>query len=948
LGHVSERAEVALTARGILRALPLLGEDGLRQAKDQIGGDFILCLLRSLNAILIFCNNPEDTSLLRIIGEHKSEIDRRRDSILFLPSIWRDCTALLKHALLVCKDPKSHAQNELASLSYKAFGQGSMHDFSSTRQSRAALILALRADTTLINSSVSATALFEMPLWPLDIQPHPISTSKAGLVAFQTVHPSFAVWDDWYQARVEGGVSIFKERLIALLPPEVASLGYVGANARIAEILSGRARQPLNRVRAIFLGHGEAGKTSLIRSIHGDPVIGGDQEMTRGLQISTSSAREHGSAVSVTETRSKDDLTIHYWDFGGQVMVHHTHQFFLRSNCLYVVVIDGRRNERATEDARYWLEHVRAYADDAPVMIVGNKVDLSPVQLDLFSLKQIFPNIVDYYPVSCTEASGKYKIEFDRFYRDFFLLLQGPVLTRQALLTEAEFSVLTAIQDNAKRNPFVNISRFLAICRKNGTTDDGESERQLINLFDKLGIVIHFPTIPLLGDLLLNPEWLTRAVYEIMYSPELRDSGGIITPSDVFDILNSSEFVDNFGRTLKYDARQSRFIIDVMKQFQLAYSVEGRAERIVVPALLQAQQPTNDFDRADAFGFRIRFEGFMPTHILPTIIVDRSAEIHNDEVWRFGVRLKSRLSDVEAMVQADEHARTITVWMKGEEVAEYLGVLRDRIHHSLSRIGHIRYYEEIFLPSGAALERNSSVDSWENYRQIRAALRNYARLPTDTKPSRIPFVATNEREYDLGLVRSGLPELDGSIRILYLAANPIDSTSLDIEEEIRALQVELRGSRYRQKISFAPRHAVRPDDLVRYVRDEKPNIVHFSGHGNAEGIALRKDNGEVAMVSGSALRTFLHQRGVRLVVLSSCYSSAQADEISEVVDAVIGTSAAIEDGAAKKFAVAFYRSLGDGLSVSGALRDGRDAVILNGTDDVFCAIGNLNFAFVED
>jgi len=70
------------------------------------------------------------------------------------------------------------------------------------------------------------------------------------------------------------------------------------------------------------------------------------------------------------------------------------------------------------------------------------------------------------------------------------------------------------------------------------------------------------------------------------------------------------------------------------------------------------------------------------------------------------------------------------------------------------------------------------------------------------------------------------------MRILFLAANPTTTDAIDLEEELRSLETELRGVSHRDKITFTPRHAVRPDDLIRYVRQDKPNVIHFSGHGS--------------------------------------------------------------------------------------------------------------------
>jgi hypothetical protein len=184
------------------------------------------------------------------------------------------------------------------------------------------------------------------------------------------------------------------------------------------------------------------------------------------------------------------------------------------------------------------------------------------------------------------------------------------------------------------------------------------------------------------------------------------------------------------------------------------------------------------------------------------------------------------------------------------------------------------------------------------------------------------------------------------MRILFLAANPTTTNSLDLEEELRSLQSELRGAKFREKIVCFAGHAVRPDDLIRHIRDVRPNVIHFSGHGDQSGILLRNDGGEDVIVSGASLERFFSNREIELVVLNSCYSEQQARSILNSVKAVVGTSDVVEDEAARRFTVAFYRALGNGFSIKDAFRDGGDAVDLYGLNDVFLCDGDLDLTMV--
>jgi hypothetical protein len=187
-----------------------------------------------------------------------------------------------------------------------------------------------------------------------------------------------------------------------------------------------------------------------------------------------------------------------------------------------------------------------------------------------------------------------------------------------------------------------------------------------------------------------------------------------------------------------------------------------------------------------------------------------------------------------------------------------------------------------------------------------------------------------------------------TMRILFLAANPSQTSSLDLEEDLRSLEQELRGVKFRDAITLMARHAVRPDDLIRHVRAYKPNVIHFSGHGSKAGIILRDDTGGYQAVEGANLKRFLEGRGVDLVVLNACYSQGQADTIYGAVKTVVGTTDAVGDEAARRFTVAFYRAIGDGLSVGEAFRDGGDAVALHGLIDVFRSEGDLDLILVNE
>jgi hypothetical protein len=178
------------------------------------------------------------------------------------------------------------------------------------------------------------------------------------------------------------------------------------------------------------------------------------------------------------------------------------------------------------------------------------------------------------------------------------------------------------------------------------------------------------------------------------------------------------------------------------------------------------------------------------------------------------------------------------------------------------------------------------------------------------------------------------------VNILAFAANPLGD--LKIDEEIRAIREEIEQANHGRGIDLRYQPATRRGDLIEYLDKHGPRVVHFSGHGSggksgahgtrdllpaeagqASQIYLVGPDGQPVPVAQKALASlFKARRGnIRLVVLNACFTSSQAEAISQVIDCVIGTNRAIGDEAAREFSKRLYRTLADGGTVKQAFDD---------------------------
>jgi hypothetical protein len=164
------------------------------------------------------------------------------------------------------------------------------------------------------------------------------------------------------------------------------------------------------------------------------------------------------------------------------------------------------------------------------------------------------------------------------------------------------------------------------------------------------------------------------------------------------------------------------------------------------------------------------------------------------------------------------------------------------------------------------------------------------------------------------------------IKILYLAANPINTGHLRLQEEARDLEERIRLGLHREAFEVIHCLAVRPKDLLRGLQEVQPHIMHFSGHGNYDKeIVLQDDNGYSRPIAPQDLADLvnLFKTNLKVVLLSCCYGRPQAEALNRVLDFTIGMDEPISDAGAVSFSAAFYQVLASGGSIKQAFESAR-------------------------
>ena len=185
------------------------------------------------------------------------------------------------------------------------------------------------------------------------------------------------------------------------------------------------------------------------------------------------------------------------------------------------------------------------------------------------------------------------------------------------------------------------------------------------------------------------------------------------------------------------------------------------------------------------------------------------------------------------------------------------------------------------------------------------------------------------------------------IKILYLAANPRDTSHIRLQEEAREMESRIRQSLHRDAFKFVHYLAVRPRDLLRGLQEVEPHILHFSGHGTQnQEIVLETDDGNSQPVAPRDLAELvsLFNTNLKVAVLSCCFARKQAKALHQVLDFTMGAAKPISDAGAVSFSANFYQVLGSGGSIKQAFGAARLLTNIEGrklfeTSDLFIREG---------
>ena len=236
---------------------------------------------------------------------------------------------------------------------------------------------------------------------------------------------------------------------------------------------------------------------------------------------------------------------------------------------------------------------------------------------------------------------------------------------------------------------FISIDEYEKMCNEEKITDESD-QNTLVDFLNDLGIIVYFKDFSLLDTYVLNPKWMTEAVYKIINSDKLADSKGLLNFSVLKDILRKKKETDHYYPVSRYN-----YIINLMRKFELCYRIDEQT--ILLPDLLPVQQPEFDFDYDSALKFFIEYD-FLPKSIMPSFIVKSHKDIKNGLQWRTGVVLENKSFNSCAVIKADNEEKRIYIDVNGNQKRDYFSSILRNLREINQSFEKLKAIEKILLP----------------------------------------------------------------------------------------------------------------------------------------------------------------------------------------------------------------------------------------------------------
>ena len=362
-----------------------------------------------------------------------------------------------------------------------------------------------------------------------------------------------------------------------------------------------------------------------------------------------------------------EHFTVHFWDFGGQEILHSMHRCFLTEETGYVVVVKTREN--ANQKAREWLRNIHAFAPKSSVLMFLNCWENADPHrsLDDAALKDEFPQMLDGSVRLSAKTAPKEK--FNASLTDRILQMAADTEGNKKKIPKLYKNVIAELREKTKANGHcVSKEDYREICRHNGI--DFDKEASLLTFLNNIGVCYSYHIGEDKQELaeysLLDPTWLTKALYAVIREGIDYAEYGIVSTDRIIHMLGSDPVNQpkdsEYTRPRYEDEKECQYIFDVAEAHDLCFRM-GK-DKLFFPALCKDETPLEEFPDQTAYGdpiqYRLKYQ-YLPDSVVHKLMVRcYKKEMTVKRCWLKGMIL-SAANDFKAVVRMNDDEKTLAI-----------------------------------------------------------------------------------------------------------------------------------------------------------------------------------------------------------------------------------------------------------------------------------------------
>jgi GTPase SAR1 family protein len=442
-----------------------------------------------------------------------------------------------------------------------------------------------------------------------------------------------------------------------------------GAHAVLSYLRSLKDAVAQYEAKVLIVGEGKVGKTSLVAALRKEGFVEG-RPTTHGIEIRELALRHPGLDA---------DIILHTWDFGGQEVYRITHQFFFSQRALYVLVWSASQGQEPNE-VDGWLSRIRLrVGSKARTLLVATYCDERLPELDYPQLKKTYPEMLaGHHEVDNYSGHGISALS-EAIAREAALLPHmGQLISPRWTATREEIFSL------ARTEPQIWYEQFEEICKRHGVM--GSEVATLAELLHDLGQIIYYGDDEGLRDVVvLNPEWLTKAISYVLEDDVTKQADGELDHARLRGIWQNHD-----DRTT-FPTRYHPYFLRLMEKFDISYRLADNEQRSLIAQLVPRERPelTWDASTPPAEGIRVLSLICRLSEPAPGLIAWLTVRHHNASTgkhWRSGVFL-SHPNPTYASTALLEliDSRELVIEVRAPSPYMFLHVLQDTVEDLMVR-----------------------------------------------------------------------------------------------------------------------------------------------------------------------------------------------------------------------------------------------------------------------